>query len=243
MSRKVALNAYSVAMTERPHSALANPALRAVLPALTLIAYGAALALDRTHAAAVALVQENRPVELATFALLAAAGVAGLWHASVGRLRSEPAWVRLFHGAFGLAMVVVAGEEVAWGQWFFGFATPEAVAAANAQGELTLHNVGALQGRSELFRVAFGAAGLFGVWLAAWPRWCRVAAPRAMVPLLLTILVASLLDMHADMVEVVAYDRGWRWTSEVVEMLIGAAALMYALRPAPPTAPPARRAA
>lgn len=227
MPHRVALAHLPTAATTT--SPAASPHWRAALPALTLAAYGAALAYPPTHDAAVALVQENRPVELATFALLVAAGVVGLWHVTVGNRRGEAGWVRAVHAAFALAMLVVAGEEVAWGQWFLGFSTPEAVAAVNAQGELTLHNLGPLQGRSELFRLAFAAAGLFGVWLGRHASWHRIAAPRTMLPLLLTILVASVLDVHADMVEFAAYDRGWRWTSEVVEMLIGVAALMYVL--------------
>lgn len=40
-----------------------------------------------------------------------------------------------------LVLLLMTGEELAWGQRIFFFATPAAVKAVNAQGELTLHNM------------------------------------------------------------------------------------------------------
>ena len=41
----------------------------------------------------------------------------------------------------GLGALYFAGEEISWGQHFFGWATPEAVDALNDQGETNLHNM------------------------------------------------------------------------------------------------------
>jgi hypothetical protein len=46
-------------------------------------------------------------------------------------------WVLLW----SLACIYFAGEEVSWGQWFFGWDTPEFIAGLNDQGETNLHNV------------------------------------------------------------------------------------------------------
>ncbi len=54
--------------------------------------------------------------------------------------RSERRWAALFGGA-ALVMVVVAGEEISWGQRIFAITTPEQLAAINTQGETNLHNV------------------------------------------------------------------------------------------------------
>lgn len=40
-----------------------------------------------------------------------------------------------------LVLLLMAGEELAWGQRIFFFATPAAIKGINAQGELTLHNI------------------------------------------------------------------------------------------------------
>lgn len=40
----------------------------------------------------------------------------------------------------GLALILVAGEEISWGQRIFNIETPDAIAAQNRQGEINLHN-------------------------------------------------------------------------------------------------------
>jgi uncharacterized membrane protein YuzA (DUF378 family) len=48
---------------------------------------------------------------------------------------------RALFALLGLAAVVIAGEEMSWGQWIFGWATPETLAAVNLQNETNLHNL------------------------------------------------------------------------------------------------------
>ncbi|GAB3376805.1 hypothetical protein [Azotobacter armeniacus] len=43
--------------------------------------------------------------------------------------------------AWSLACVYFAGEEVSWGQWYFGWSTPDFLARVNDQGETNLHNM------------------------------------------------------------------------------------------------------
>ena len=167
-------------------------------------------------------------MELLTFVFLAVAGGVGLLLARRCRERGLPATVWLFHLLFAAALLVVAMEEIAWGQKFLSFSTPAALEEINRQSELTLHNIGPLQGRSELFRLAFGFGGLLGILLSHRSRWARIAVPAVLWPWFATIAIASVLDLHADYAAVsAAYERGWRWTSEVVELLIGVAALLY----------------
>lgn len=40
-----------------------------------------------------------------------------------------------------LACIYFAGEECSWGQWYFGWETPEAMAELNDQSETNLHNM------------------------------------------------------------------------------------------------------
>jgi hypothetical protein len=44
-------------------------------------------------------------------------------------------------GALSLLLLVMAMEEISWGQRLLGFATPKAIAAANWQGEFNFHNL------------------------------------------------------------------------------------------------------
>ncbi|MDX8410683.1 MAG: hypothetical protein R8K46_02255 [Mariprofundaceae bacterium] len=43
---------------------------------------------------------------------------------------------------FALFLLVIAGEEVSWGQHWIGFSTPEMIGRINVQGETNLHNIG-----------------------------------------------------------------------------------------------------
>ena len=45
----------------------------------------------------------------------------------------------------GLLMLLFAGEEASWGQWYFGFEPPEQIKAINTQDELNLHNLWFMQ--------------------------------------------------------------------------------------------------
>ena len=211
-----------------------SPAQRgffSALPLVVLLLYAWWLAHPSSRPIAVEMVQENRPVELLTFLFLVLAGVMALRLAH--RLRKEGREVLVwgFYTAFGLAMLVIGMEEVAWGQHFLGYETPEPLERFNQQGEVTLHNIGPLQGRSEIFRLVFGAAGLVGIWLSSHPRWRDVGVPTRLWPWFAVIAAAALIDLHNDFFPVGRgfYDEGWRWLSELVEMLIGAAALLYVL--------------
>lgn len=46
--------------------------------------------------------------------------------------------------AWSLACIYFAGEEASWGQWYFGWKTPDALLGLNDQGETNLHNMSPL---------------------------------------------------------------------------------------------------
>ena len=66
---------------------------------------------------------------------------------------------------------IVAGEEVSWGQWLFGFESPEFFAEKNLQQESNLHNFIA----APLFNPLYAMAGLVLIGSGLWLRW----GPRA----------------------------------------------------------------
>lgn len=53
----------------------------------------------------------------------------------------ESGWNRLPFALAAAACVVIAGEELSWGQWIFHWDTPEALAAVNLQNETNAHNL------------------------------------------------------------------------------------------------------
>ena len=50
-------------------------------------------------------------------------------------------FARYVFGFLGLAAILIAGEEMSWGQWIFRWSTPESLAAVNLQNETNLHNL------------------------------------------------------------------------------------------------------
>ena len=78
------------------------------------------------------LTGEDGILEWLTVALYATAGVVALRTAVLQR--------RPFDALIGLFCLVVAGEEMSWGQRLIGFTPPEYFLEANAQQEFNLHN-------------------------------------------------------------------------------------------------------
>lgn len=79
-------------------------------------------------------------------------------------------WIRLWLTLWTLACVYFAGEECSWGQWYFGWSTPEVLATLNDQGETNLHNT-KFVARPETSRPGGD------VHHRSWPDRARCAAP------------------------------------------------------------------
>jgi hypothetical protein len=120
-------------------------------------------------------------------------------------------------------------EEVAWGQRWFGFETPEALREINMQHEVTLHNIRGLHGWSDLMRLAFGLGGLVGIFLWRFPRMRSVAVAPVLWSWFLVISIHAAIDTYNDFAPISRrIDFALQRSSEVIELLIGAAALLYA---------------
>lgn len=87
------------------------------------------------------LISEDKIGEYATAAAFAAAA---FFFVASGRMSAGSNRLLMFFMAF--LSVLIAGEEISWGQRIFGIDTPEFLRNVNHQGETTLHNIGPLQG-------------------------------------------------------------------------------------------------
>ena len=107
-------------------------------PLILVVQVGAKLAGDDVYRALVR--SELGLVELGTVAMLAGA----LWLAVrlfLARKALPARWLGAWMGLFALGALYFAGEEASWGQHYFGWSTPEALAAVNAQEETNIHNI------------------------------------------------------------------------------------------------------
>lgn len=112
-------------------------------------------------------------IENATFVWYLLAGLLGI--ATLRRRARLPGrWVRAWFACFAAGCLVVAAEEISWGQTWFGWQTPAAFAAWNDQGETSLHNTSQWLNRVPRNVLAGFAILLGGVWTLG----CRLAGTR-----------------------------------------------------------------
>lgn len=211
----------------------ALPFTIAALPVVTFGIYIFLQSFPSTRAFATWLVQENRPVELLTFLSLLAAGVVALRLANRLRKREPYLLAAIALALFGAGCLVVAMEEISWGQQFFGFATPESIKHINRQGEVTLHNLGGVQGHASYLYLCFGLGGLAGYLLHRFDFGSRslraLAPPAVLASYFVTIVLFAIVKLYVDAENVSKTLRlAVRWTSEVDEMIVGFAAFLYA---------------
>lgn len=79
-------------------------------------------------------------VENLTVIFLLPGIIAGLYAFTLQRRLMQPGWAAYWLLAWILACIYFAGEEISWGQWYFGWDTPEAFSRINDQNEMNLHN-------------------------------------------------------------------------------------------------------
>ena len=104
------------------------------------------------------LLDENKPVEILTFLMFFIGGIYGFY--KTYRLKQILKFkFSFFYVMFSFFLILIAMEEISWGQWFLHFNTPINWEKINMQGETTLHNLKGMQGNSELLRILFGIGG------------------------------------------------------------------------------------
>jgi hypothetical protein len=199
-----------------------------LLPLILIFGYSLALALDATRSAALALRGENHPIELLTFVFLLVGGILGTVLTLQSLKHGEAGWVVGFYAIFSLGLLFTAMEEVAWGQYFFGFRTPSPLKEVNVPGDFTLHNIRGIHGRTEILRVAFGFGGLLGVWVSTRPTLRRIGVPLILLPWFLVIAGHASVDLPLDYISIERrFDFLIHRLAEFVEMLIGISGLLY----------------
>jgi len=199
-----------------------------IAPIIALFLAFLFLSIRVTRAPMLWMLTENHPIELFTFVALLGGGLCGLALALRLKRQAEAFWIVGFYMSFSFALILVGMEEVAWGQSFLKFQTPQLVESINAQKELTIHNIKGLQGHSEIFRLIFGLGGIIGVVASFIPGTRKIGAPAILLPCLLVIVTHAAVDVYDDLFPLgPIFNFLMQRTSELVEALIGAAGLLY----------------
>jgi hypothetical protein len=174
------------------------------------------------------LLYENSPVELLTFGFFLLGGLGGLALAARAWRMGLGAFTAAFFALYSLGLIFVAGEEIAWGQWFFHWATPASWSAVNAQHETTLHNVSWLNDFIPILHITFAVGALVGtrvgrVRLLAW-----VATPRVLTSWFILVGVHSTCELvTAALWRNSIVHKLFERTSELTELFLAIAAWLY----------------
>ncbi|MDQ4088580.1 MAG: hypothetical protein M3177_11325 [Pseudomonadota bacterium] len=108
----------------------------------TALAAAAIHLLVQDPAAFHAQAQEDRLLEwLSAALLLLGCGSLALAFLALHRAPDRHVYALAALAGLSLLLLVMAMEEISWGQRVLGFQTPEAIAAANWQGEFNFHNL------------------------------------------------------------------------------------------------------
>lgn len=174
------------------------------------------------------LLQENRPVEMLTFMFLFAAGLIALVLGFKARAIKPLTYEPLFILTFGILLLIVGLEEISWGQHFIGFETPESMKEINQQDEMNLHNLPGVHGKSEIMRMLFGVGGLIGIYCAGIPLFKNLSVSPLLFSWFLVITIHATADLFSDFISMPKrIDYALSESSELVELMIGIAALSY----------------
>ncbi len=169
--------------------------------------------------------QEDSFLEWATFWAFVIAGYRYL--ANALRDRRNSAGIPWFAAGLGLFCMLVALEEISWGQRLFGYQPPDYFLEANYQQEFNLHNVFSTSLRMLVllvilagYGVGTAVASLVPAIDALFRRWYIVPAPPVLIPAFLAMSI------------VYAW-YPWDYTGEWVELAMGLGFLCAAFIAAP----------
>lgn len=157
--------------------------------------------------------QEDGFLEWATFWAFAIA--AYRYVVIAVRDRRESGGIPWFAVGLGIFCILVALEEISWGQRLFGYRPPDYFLQENFQQEFNLHNIASTSLRKLLMLLILGGYGVGTALVSLIPsvgerlrRWHVVPAPPALVPAFL-----AMSGVYA------AYP--WDYTGEWVELAMG----------------------
>lgn len=157
------------------------------------------LAIPQTSpGAAYVLKDELGPVELATFGCFLAASFLAAREASRARRHNDPRTIVWFDAALAAFLLLVAMEEISWGQSLLGYDTPRLMESVNQQGELNLHNLPGIHELHSAWVCLLGLAGWIAMRLDSVPRWRRFGVSRRLAPLWILVTVMGAIETFND---------------------------------------------
>lgn len=143
----------------------------------------------------------------------------------------EGKWLKIWFGVAALSCLYVGGEEISWGQHFFGWATPEFWDGINDQQETNLHNTSAWLDQKPKILLQIGVL-VGGLIIPALQRWAPGRLPARFDPIYPTwhIVVTALFAVTVKLLDTLQ-DMGFyhifHRASEVLELYLYYFVMLY----------------
>lgn len=185
------------------------------------------LLLPQTRSFGFWVLDENNPIEILTFIIFFIGGIYGFYlaikfHKLIGISFT------FFYIIFSFFLIIIAMEEIAWGQWFFHFETPTEWKELNVQGEITLHNLPQFQGQNDILRLIFGIGGVIGMLMGRLRYFKNIGVHFVLISWFGIIILYTTLDIITDYMTI---DSGILHAiyaiTEFIELLIACSAFLY----------------
>jgi hypothetical protein len=162
---------------------------------------------------------EDGPVENAqVLILLSTALVTGKEAISSPHVRH-----RLLFYALTIALLLVALEEISWGQRLLGFETPESIKAINVQNETNIHNIGILNQLQMVGYITISSLGVISGFRKPKTLWMAPtsAARLLLIPAIfyMYFFISPNLYFSAEIVEVLFYGGISLWIIHITQTL------------------------
>jgi len=203
-------------------------ALLVLVPFAALIGFAIPFGSPETRPLARTLLSEGNVVEWIGFLGFLFGGIMGFRLSSRLRKLTEPVSVSRFYLVLAIVLVVLAGEEISWGQKVLGFTAPEFLQSINQQKETNVHNLPIIQELNEWFLIVVGLVGFAAstFWFHA-KRW-KFGTPPLVGHWFLLIALMEIVDispLHHLLTDEADY--ALAYLIEVSEMLLGIACLLW----------------
>lgn len=160
------------------------------------------------------VLREDQVVEWGQFGFCAFTAVVAVV-AAIRFRGSDRRGLALVMVAVTLAMVVLAGEEISWGQRVLGVVTPENLSAVNRQAEMNVHNIDAGVDIQSLFKISQVILGLVAAALTLRLRsrttpgsasvWYVLAPPMCALPGFVAIAAYRIFMLVANIPPVIVF--------------------------------------
>lgn len=168
------------------------------------------------------LVKEDNIIEYAQFVVLVMGSLFSFW--AVARLRTRNLLISAGLIVAGLVFLLIAGDEISWGQRLLGLETAEVLKDTNRQEENTFHNLYAVEWLVIYGYVALSGIGLFSRFLFERIKWLKSLVKFTPSHLLLGYFLVPFVYFLTQML--IMWGRWHAW-SEVAELYLYTALVLW----------------